>query len=75
MSTWLGLATQPSVVKRALKTALLVGTILVLINHGDAIVTGRVGLEQALKMMLTVVVPYLVSPFSSVGAIRDSQRA
>ena len=72
METWLQLAMRPSVVKRATKTAVLVGTLLVLINHGDAILAGRLGLEQLLKIGLTVVVPYMVSTYSSVGALRDS---
>ncbi|MCH8133793.1 MAG: nitrate/nitrite transporter NrtS [Myxococcales bacterium] len=50
--------------------ALLVGPILILINHGDSILQGEIGPVRALKMALTMAVPYLVSTFSSVGALR-----
>ncbi len=74
MNAWLRIATSPSVVKRAWKTAALVGTILVAINHGDAIMKGQVGTGRAARIGLTVLVPYLVSTFSSVGAIRELER-
>ena len=67
---WLRLATSASVVRRATLVALIVGTILVAINHGDAIVRGDVTLGRALRIVLTVMVPYCVSTYSSVCAIR-----
>jgi hypothetical protein len=75
MREWLREATAPTVVKRALTYALIVGTVLITINHGDAIVRGNVDTTRLLKMGLTVMVPYLVSTFSSVGAIRNLRRA
>ena len=41
MKEWFQLAFRPSVVKRAMKYALIVGFILFAINHGDAILSGR----------------------------------
>jgi hypothetical protein len=70
MLEWLRAAREPSVVRRALKYAVLVGAILITINHGDAILTGDITTTRLLKMGLTVMVPYLVSTLSSVGAIR-----
>ena len=67
---WL-LAIQSSVVKRALKYAIVVGCILIAINHGDAILNGEVSLARLLRMALTTAVPYVVSTLSSVGAMRD----
>ena len=72
---WLTLATQPSVVRRALAYALIVGAVLIGINHGDAILAGEVDPTRALKMGLTVLVPYAVSTLSSVGAMRAIDRA
>lgn len=64
------LALDAAVVRRALLMALLVGPILILINHGDSILQGGIGPVRALKMALTMAVPYLVSTYSSVGALR-----
>ncbi len=71
MKQWLSMAFEATVVRRALKYAVVVGAVLIAINHGDAILTGNVGHVHILKMALTVVVPYLVSTFSSVGASRQ----
>ena len=71
---WMGLATSSSVVRRATVVAIVVGTILVAINHGDAIVRGDVGLGRLLRIALTVMVPYCVSTYSSVSALRASAR-
>jgi hypothetical protein len=67
---WLELASSGPVVRRALKYALAVGALLITINHGDAILSGDVSRMRLLRMGLTVMVPYLVSTFSSVEAMR-----
>jgi hypothetical protein len=73
MKEWLQLAFAPSVRRRATRVALAVGSLLLAINHGDAILRGDISFVRALRMILTVLVPYLVSTFSSVGAIRELQ--
>jgi len=62
---------QPSVVKRAFKYALIVGFILIAINDSDAILSGKITRGIWLKMLLTVMVPYGVSTFSSVGVLLE----
>ena len=74
MKEFLRLASQPSVVKRAVKIAIIVGCVLIAINHGDAIVNGTVSTGRLFKMALTVLVPYVVSTVSSVGAMRERDR-
>ena len=74
MSDWLKLAMRPTVVKRALKFAAVVGAILITINHGDAIVHAQVTRLRIVQMCLTVLVPYIVSTLSSVGAMRELAR-
>ena len=71
MGDWFRIARDPPVVRRALTYAVIVGAILVAINHGDAVLQGELSSGRLLKMGLTVTVPYLVSTFSSVGAIRE----
>jgi hypothetical protein len=72
---WLQGATSGPVVRRALKFAVVVGTILITINHGDAIVAGEIDSTRLAKMMLTVFVPYAVSTASSVAAILERESA
>lgn len=67
----LWIARQPSVVKRAAKIALVVGVILALINHGDRIFSLSLSATDVMKILLTFCVPYCVSTFSSVLAIRE----
>ena len=75
MREWCALACKRSVVLRGLKFCLVVGMILIGINHGDAILAGELTRTNYLKMGLTVIVPYLVSVFSSVGAMVENGRA
>jgi len=71
MKEWFQLAFQRSVVKRALKYALVVGFILIVINHGSAILSGQVTRGCLLQMLLTMAVPYVVSSLSSVSALLE----
>ena len=70
MAAFLALALERSVVRRALGYALVVGAILISINHGDALLRGEIDSRRLFKMGLTVLVPYCVSTLSSVGALR-----
>jgi hypothetical protein len=74
MKDWLRLATRRSVVKRALKYALIVGSVLITINHSDALLRGDISAGRAFRMALTVLVPYVVSTLSSVGALREVEQ-
>ena len=75
MRQWLELAASGPVVRRALGYALVVGAVLILINHGDALIGGEIGPRRLAKMGLTVLVPYAVSTLSSVGALIGSSRS
>jgi len=70
---WLQIAEEPAVVRRSLKYAIVVGAILITINHGNALVSGGLTKLRLLQMGLTLIVPYLVSTASSVGAIREAR--
>ena len=71
MKAWLALAFEASVRKRALKVALLVGSILAVINHGDVVLSGAATAMVWIKIVLTFVVPYCVATFASVQALRQ----
>jgi hypothetical protein len=74
--TWLAVARRRSIVVRALKFAVVVGTVIAAINHGDAILAGDVDARRVFKMLITALVPYTVSTLSSVAATleRDDPR-
>ena len=73
MVEWIRLACDASVVRRALGYAVVVGAILIAITHGTAILNGDLAMDRLIQMGLTVLVPYLVSTFSSVGVMRQFQ--
>ncbi len=52
---WLSMAFEASVLKRSLIVTLLVGTILMIINHGDTIVRAGVTSTHILKLVLTYI--------------------
>lgn len=60
----------PRIVRRALITAAIVGTVLTLINQGDRFLTGDITTSVLLKMALTYCVPYIVSTSGAVGLSR-----
>jgi hypothetical protein len=74
LRTWLISAAHPTTVRRARMTALIVGTLLVAINHGPAVVTGQLTGKRVFQILLTLVVPYLVSTASSIST-RNEMRS
>lgn len=58
--------------KKAFFTALVVGTILTLINHGDLLIAGDA--PPALKVMLTYCVPYCVTTWGAITGKRAQWR-
>lgn len=55
------------IVRRALGTALIVGTILTAINQGHLLLAGEVSAPLLLRIGLTYLVPYCVSTSGAVG--------
>ena len=74
MPRWLHIATEPAVVRRAVAYALVVGAVLIAINHGDALLRGEMDPLRLFRMGLTVLVPYCVSTASSVQALSGVAR-
>jgi hypothetical protein len=70
-ATWLATAGRPEIVRRALRVAALVGTILVAINYTDRLIAGTLSPIDWLKMGLTYLVPYCVSTFTAVQMQRE----
>lgn len=67
---FLALAVNRGVVKSALKIALVVGSVLAVINHGGEIFALHLTQGSVLQILLTYMVPYAVSTYSSVRALQ-----
>lgn len=63
-------AIRRDVVIRACRYAVIVGTVLVVINHSAALMAGDLSLNRLVQIGLTYCVPYAVTTLASVQAIR-----
>ena len=64
--------TAPGVPRRSLVAAIVVGTILNVINQGDALFGGRP--VNWLKLVLTYIVPYCVATYGAVAFRLEAMR-
>lgn len=64
------IAFAPGAQARAIRTSLVVGSLLALINHGDHIFAGTLNGDAMLKIVLTYAVPYCVALYASVSAMK-----
>lgn len=69
ISEWLRCCVSKPVVRRAFLSALIVGSVLIVINHGDALLSGQIDGIRLFRICLTVIVPYIVSTVSSVSTL------
>ncbi|WP_372764610.1 nitrate/nitrite transporter NrtS [Litorivivens sp.] len=69
MKPFIATALSPPIVATATKVALLVGTLLIAINHLPALLDGSATARNYLQMGLTYLVPYCVSTYSATVAI------
>lgn len=58
----------------AIRMALFIGTILGLINHGQAILTGHFTTDRLVSLLVTYLVPFSVSLYSQVQGKRQRDR-
>lgn len=70
--TRLRLVWQPQVVRKALLAAGVVGTLLVILNQGDLLVSGQVSGRVLVKSLLTPIIPFGVT---MLGAFLNTGRA
>ena len=56
--------------RKALVAALVVGTLLTIINHGEVIIAGN--MPEIHKIVLTYCVPYVVATWGAVTGKRSS---
>jgi hypothetical protein len=72
---WLALARRPEIVRRSLRVAAVVGTILVAINYTDRALSGTLAPFDWVKMAITYAVPYCVATFAAVQTLRQPDRS
>jgi hypothetical protein len=60
---------------RSLKTSLVVGTILGLINHGSAILARQFTPEQLISFFVTYLVPFSVATYGQIQGKRQRDQA
>jgi len=58
-------------VKRSVRVALVVGTLLTLINQGGRLLAIDIDAPTLARIVLTYIVPYCVSTWAAVGALHD----
>ena len=63
------------VMRRSAIVAIIVGTILAFINHGDVIFSGNLTKECWIKMIATCFVPYTVSSVTAVLTALEQRKA
>lgn len=56
---------------RSCKTALVVGSILGVINHGFALVTGHFTIDQIAPLLVTYLVPFTVATYGQIQGKRQ----
>ena len=69
--SYLSIAMRPAILKRSIIVAIIVGTILNLINQVDVLMGSTA--FNLLKCLLTNLVPFCVSTYGSVTAIREME--
>ena len=69
--SFLSIALSASVISSAIKVAIVVGTLLALINHYDKLATLNFQRSDIFKILLTYLVPYGVSTWSAVKALQQ----
>jgi hypothetical protein len=57
--------------RTALRVALIVGSILLVINHGEALITRKMSRARWISSALTYCVPFIVSLHGQCHAIAD----
>jgi hypothetical protein len=66
MCCWRCAIRYPPMLRRSARIALVVGTLLALINHGEYLLQGRVTGVLALKILVTYTVPFAVASWSAL---------
>jgi hypothetical protein len=75
LRTFFSYCTEHDTLLRSIKTALLVGTILALINHGQELLAGQFSWRWVIPMLITYLVPFSVATYGQVQGKRQRDLA
>lgn len=67
MKEFLLYCTSKYCVRRSIKVSLIIGTILALLNHFDAIINNTLTRINIIQIVLTYLVPYMVTTYGSAS--------
>ena len=74
MKAWIRIAIRKDIWTRGLKVSLVVGSLLVIINHWNTLFLGKLTFREGIEIVLTYFVPYGVSTYASVASIRKMEK-
>ncbi|HYK86576.1 MAG TPA: nitrate/nitrite transporter NrtS [Ktedonobacteraceae bacterium] len=74
LRTILAYCTERDTLVRSIKTALVIGTILAIINHGQDLLTGHFSPQWVVPMLITYLVPFTVATYGQIQGKRQRDR-
>ncbi len=74
MISFIKMGLRRDIILRSLKVSLVVGTILVIINKAGIILQGNLDFFSVIQILLTYLVPFLVSEYSSISMLHQSEK-
>jgi len=69
-ATFLSTAFSTTIIKNSLKVSLVVGSLLLLINHGDKMFQAQLNSDFFIQATLNYLIPYCVSTYSAVKTVQ-----
>lgn len=72
--TFAAYALERDTLARSIKTALVIGTILAIINHGQDFLSGQFSPRWIVPMLITYLVPFCVATYGQVQGKRQRDR-
>jgi hypothetical protein len=74
MRTFFVYCLERDTILRSIKTALVIGSILALINHGQQMFSGHFALDWIVPMLVTYCVPFSVATYGQVQGKRQRDK-
>jgi hypothetical protein len=66
-------ARRAPIARRCLSIALVVGTLLSLVNQGDLLVAGHIGTATVLRILANYVIPFVVANLGAMSSLPSRQ--
>ena len=66
-------ARRPPIARRCFSIALVVGTLLSLVNQGDLLVTGHISTATVLRILANYAIPFVVANLGAMSSLPSRQ--